>query len=60
MRLLLSSLDESTNFVVYIIACDDQVWRSFGDSVDETFNKSWSALVAGAPLIAMYDDIFCN
>ena len=58
LLLSLSSLGLASNFVINIITCDDQVWRSFGDSVDETFNKSWSALVAGAPLIMTFNDLF--
>ena len=57
--MLLSSLGSASNFVVDVITCDDQAWRSVGDSVDETFHKSWSTLLA-APLIKLFDDFCCN
>ena len=58
--LLLPSLDASSNFIVDIIECNEQVWGSFSDSINETFDKSWSALLATPLLIKMYNDSCCN
>jgi hypothetical protein len=56
---LFSRLGESSNSIVDIVACDEEVWSSFCDLIDETFHKSWSTL-GPVPLIVMLDNFLRN